>query len=264
MSRPSPASAAPGEPGTATPAELVPLPWDSALLGFPVARIGPPGLDDAGLGRALDEARRGGYRLIYWPAAPDRVAPDPLLAAFSGMLADRKATFVADDLQPRGPVASGPGCRVVEVPRGPASPRLIELGIAAGEYSRFRRDPGIPADKFRELYRTWVERSARGEMADAVLVAVPEGPGGEPVGMVTVELDAAEGEGRIGLIAVDGSARGMGLGRLLVTEAHRRMLSGGASRASVVTQLENAAACRLYEGCGYRLGSVQNVHHFWP
>ena len=42
------------------------------------------------------------------------------------------------------------------------------------------------------------------------------------------------------------------------------MLAHGASRAIVVTQLDNASACRLYERSGYRLADLRNFYHFWP
>jgi RimJ/RimL family protein N-acetyltransferase len=42
------------------------------------------------------------------------------------------------------------------------------------------------------------------------------------------------------------------------------LLERGASRVTVVTQLENQAACRLYTRCGYQHAEVRDRYHFWP
>lgn len=252
--------------GTKTQSALEPLAWDSAHFGFPVAQVTDPSLDDARLEEVLRRARWEAIHLVYWPAESGREASARLLRDFNGLLADRKATYIATSL-PAGD-EEGPGearpFRVEPYPRGPASPRLVELAQAAGAFSRFRVDRRIPADRFAEMYRTWIERSTLGELADIVLVALPADTDGEgePVGMVTAST--SNGAGRIGLIAVDDQARGAGVGSLLIREAHRWMQGRGATRAAVVTQLNNQPACRLYERLGYHLADVRNYHHFWP
>jgi dTDP-4-amino-4,6-dideoxy-D-galactose acyltransferase len=79
-----------------------------------------------------------------------------------------------------------------------------------------------------------------------------------------VTASTTDGAGRIGLIAVDDQARGAGVGSLLIRQAHRWMQGRGARQATVVTQLENQPACRLYERLGYHLADVRNYYHFWP
>jgi dTDP-4-amino-4,6-dideoxy-D-galactose acyltransferase len=238
------------------------LPWDSRHFGFAVARVAAPALDDPALRAVLDDARRNGVRLVYWAAAAGRVVPEALLHEFGGLLADRKATFQADlSTAPRADGSPQPGgFRVTEYAEAAVSGRLLRLAVAAGEHSRFRTDPRIPRDKFEGLYESWIRQSVARQLADAVLVAEGEEPG--PAGLVTVA--AAGASASIGLIAVEGGARGRGLGALLMHAAHRWMAARGAVRASVVTQLENRAACRLYERCGYVLDGVRNYYHFWP
>jgi len=238
------------------------LAWDSDHFGFPVARLTVPDMDFLALREALDEARTGGFRLIHWSAAPGRVAPEPILREFAGLLADRKATFAVDPIPaPPGYEPAGP-VRVVEWPRQSPSEPLLRLGVAAGLHSRYRVDPRMPAGAFESLYRTWTARSANGELADAVLVAAAPGEEADPLGMVTVALDGQTGQ--IGLIAVRDDARGRGVGSMLIRAAHRWMLGHRARRATVVTQLDNGAACRLYERSGYRLADLRNFYHFWP
>jgi ribosomal protein S18 acetylase RimI-like enzyme len=113
------------------------------------------------------------------------------------------------------------------------------------------------------MYRLWIERSLRGEMADAVLVAdLSNGTLSAPLaGLISLEETA--GTGSIGLIAVAQEARGRGVGTALLAAAHRWMLARGAQQARVVTQADNLPACRLYERAGYRLADVRHVFHFW-
>jgi ribosomal protein S18 acetylase RimI-like enzyme len=79
-----------------------------------------------------------------------------------------------------------------------------------------------------------------------------------------VTAAAVDGRGSIGLIAVAACARGQGVGSELVRAAHGWMRGRSARESRVVTQLENVAARRLYEHCGYQLHDVQLVYHFRP
>ncbi len=91
------------------------------------------------------------------------------------------------------------------------------------------------------MYRLWIERSVRGELADAVLVAGANPTDRaeliehEPAGMVT--LEESEGVGQIGLIAVADAMRrarhrlGPDRGRPSLDASTRRRR--GASRHSV-------------------------------
>ncbi|GAC1335186.1 MAG: hypothetical protein NVSMB14_02500 [Isosphaeraceae bacterium] len=241
---------------------LIPLEWDAAHFGLATARLEPADLGDDALKHGLQDARRRRVRLVYWFADPDRPPIlDELAREFSARLVDRKATYLADRLSIdiESPARAD---EIREEPRGPASKRLCDLAVAAGEFSRFRVDPKIPAGKFEEMYETWIDRSTRRELADSVFVAVRPDLDDEPIGMITLSVQGDEGT--IGLIAVDAQARGLGIGSLLIDAAHRRMISLGATRARVVTQLDNNPACRLYEKHGYRLAELRHCHHFWP
>jgi dTDP-4-amino-4,6-dideoxy-D-galactose acyltransferase len=240
------------------------LPWDSRYFGFPVARITGADLGDAGVSEALRAARARSVRLVYWAKTPGLSVSPEILQEFAGSLVDQKATF-ATDLAAQGrstaDAESSPFV-VVEHPKGAASPQLLELGVRAGQFSRFQTDPRITAEQFRGLYEIWMDRSTRGELAGAVFTALPrEGPA-EPVGVITAAESGRVGQ--IGLLAVSEGVRGQGIGTRLVKQAHEWMRKVGAGRAEVVTQLANRAACRLYEGCGYRLHDVQDYYHFWP
>jgi dTDP-4-amino-4,6-dideoxy-D-galactose acyltransferase len=234
---------------------LTPLAWDSAHFGFPVALLTG---DEADVRAALAAAHAEGIRLVYWFAPPERAVSEQLLTDFAGRLVDRKATFGAAPVPaPRTQRATVP---VHEYPAGPASPELLALGVSAGVVSRFRIDDRISSEKARALYEIWTDRSARRQMADTVLVAGERDS--DLLGMVTVAVK--DGAGSIGLIAVAEAARGRGVGAALMDAAHRWMAGRGLTAATVVTQLDNVAACRLYRATGYDLHDLRHCYHFWP
>ncbi|MGD9723645.1 MAG: GNAT family N-acetyltransferase [Pirellulales bacterium] len=241
---------------------LVALDWESEHFGFSVARLDADGLGDARVWAELAAARHRGVRLVVLTTVPERLVPPDLLMEFQGTLVDRKATFARA-------LAAGPTSLSVNDTDGVAeyqettvSDALAALALSAGAYSRFQLDPRFPRQHFEAMYRLWIERSVRHEIASAVLVVraadLPDGL----AGLVTVSV--ADGTGKIGLIAVAEPARGHGVGRRLVAAAHRWMQHNGARRAEVVTQLANAPACALYQRSGYSLARVEHYYHLWP
>jgi dTDP-4-amino-4,6-dideoxy-D-galactose acyltransferase len=241
---------------------LEPLPWDTEHMGFAVARIRTPRLTDAQLDAALSYARDSGVTLVYWPAAAGSTPEPGLLHCYRGSLVDRKAVFRAN-LTELTPPPSPLSARTVitEAAVGAMENALADLAVEAGKFSRFGVDPRMPRDKFEGLYRVWMERSLRRELADLVFVAHHADERRSALGMVTLSVSGCEGT--IGLIAVHAAARRERLGQHLLWAAHGAMAARGASKASVVTQLANTAACRLYERVGYRLAEVTNFYHFW-
>jgi len=240
------------------------LPWDSEHFGGQVSEISTPNLDDTTLYNVLRFARRHGIEIVYWATSLERHVSPSLLCDFSGMLVDRKATFLFDLV----PVActdrdmASSVLRILEYPCAPATHRLLNLAVTAGHFSRFNIDPHIPKEKFISLYHTWMKRSTLRELADIVLVVTPTDSNDDCAGIVTAS--AADTVGKVGLIAVLDAWQGQGLGSLLMGAIHRWMIGRGVKQSTVVTQLVNTAACKLYERLGYHLINVQHYYHFWP
>jgi dTDP-4-amino-4,6-dideoxy-D-galactose acyltransferase len=233
--------------------------WDTQHFGYPVASISNPEMESEALERSLLHAQKQGYQLVYWASCQELDTNSPCLQEFQGMLVDRKTTF-AKSFRSQLATQDDAQFRSVEWQPGDHSAELMELGVAAGLWSRFAIDPRIPRDKFLSLYEIWMLRSIARELCDTVLV-VQEKDGSVPLGMVTVLMDGDLGQ--IGLIAVSEQQRGRGLGRRLVEAADRWMLERGAKSAQVVTQLQNVAACRLYENAGYKIEKIEYLYHFW-
>ena len=76
-------------------------------------------------------------------------------------------------------------------------------------------------------------------------------------------LDEKRTELRLGLIVVDGSRRGRGYGREMVSMAARYALDyAGAKRVTILVFLENPAAIRCYEACGFRMAAGRTPEKF--
>jgi dTDP-4-amino-4,6-dideoxy-D-galactose acyltransferase len=244
--------------------QLARLAWECEHFGFPVARLEGRGLADSALWSALAAARREGLHLVVLTTEPGRELPAELLTEYCGGLMDRKATFARSLLTVPADEPSGenPAEEIIEYHESNVSPSLLNLAISSGVYSRFRIDPCFPQAVFAEMYRMWIERSVRHEIADVVLVACDAACPGGLSGFVTIGRD--HDVAKIGLIAVADQARGRGVGRRLMTAAHCWMRDHGAESAQVVTQLANDPACGLYRRCGYRLLAIEHYYHLWP
>ena len=229
------------------------LPWDSNIFNIKTGRIIPVRLREDQLVSILTEMRREEFRLVYW-ASDCQNAYD--LLPYSGMLVDRKTTFeinlqnISLDTLPQP--KTEPYCSSFSVAQ------LEKLAIQSGVYSRFALDTRFPHDKFIALYKTWIQKSVSGEMADEILVIMQNKT---IAGMVT--LANKNGVGDIGLIAVDESFRGRKIGQQLVLDAQRWFIQHGCHTACVITQEDNVPACRLYEKCGYQITKTEFYYHFW-
>jgi len=239
---------------TSTPAKAHELlAWDSGLFGFPVARLRPEALGPAAIAGALQGLAADGVRLAYAIFPWGDAAAEAAMAACGARRVDRKVTY-RTALPPESPWPP----EVVRWTAPEPSPALEALALASGHLSRFKVDPQIPPRVFTELYLTWIRRSVRGELADAVLVTWD---GERLTGMVTIGRKGDAGV--IGLIAVADGLRGRGLGRKLMQAAEAWCRQQGLAALEVVTQGDNQAACALYEAQGgVRVGDVA-VHHLW-
>jgi len=233
--------------------------WDTQHFGCPVASIRPSNLEPQTVERVLRQAHQQGYQLVYWGSFREYPENSALLREYGGTLVDRKTTYCKPLVSRSGKARHG-NYNLVEWDPADSSPELIELGIAAGQWSRFGADPRIPREKFRSLYEIWMQRSLARELSDMVLVV--QEPGLPcPLGMITISVK--QDKGQIGLISVSEQQRGRGIGRILMDAADQWMIDHGAHSAQVVTQLHNVAACRLYEQAGYKVESIEYYYHFW-
>jgi dTDP-4-amino-4,6-dideoxy-D-galactose acyltransferase len=229
--------------------DIQPLAWDSEFWGFPVGRLQATTLRHEDWPAIRESSRELGIRCLYFLADPTD-AETVVAAEACGMhYADTRMTFA----------------RKLDVASLPATVRpattddieaLVPLARVGHKDSRFFFDPGFDRHRCGDLYETWLRRSLEG-FADRTLVAVHND---RPVGYMTLHRRQT---GQVGIIAIDEAARGLGLGRALIEAAHATYLEWGLEEASVVTQLRNIAAQRLYQANGYRIAEVGHWFHAW-
>jgi len=219
------------------------LEWDSGFFGLKVGKLKSNG--------SLPEAEFDDFDLVYvFSDIPLTRQTFPNLYVLP---VDRKVTYSMQ-------IAANPGLPegVGSYVAGDHDPEVVRLGIQSGMYSRFKRDPNFADGQFEQLFSVWMRRSIDREIADEVFVCIS---GGLPRGVIT--LRDAPGFASIGIVAVDESVRGQGIGRKLVQAARHYAHQHHFPALEVITQEENEQACRFYEKEGFSLKKKEYIYHFW-
>jgi ribosomal protein S18 acetylase RimI-like enzyme len=230
------------------------LDWDSNFFGKKIGRAYGTINDERELQCMTELLKKQDLDLAYYSS--DSPLADNLLSSESYVvkLVDIKTTY-AKQIDKNLAV----DVSVVSYRPGYPEPELIALAIESGAYSRFKVDEKIGAEKFVELYKTWIINSVNKKIAKEVLVyKLNETIGG------LVTLGEKNLRADIGIIAVDVSCRGRGIGASLMRSAESWFAAHSDFEViQVVTQGANTAACSLYEHCGYKVDRVEYVYHFW-
>ena len=136
------------------------------------------------------------------------------------------------------------------------TPQLQTLIISSGHLSRYYLDP-----RFRsfqpELYKIWLDKCYKNPNAAVAGFVVDNTP------VAAAAFSATNAQGHMELIAVSPAFRKQGFAGKLMTAAEYFYQQHNATEAEVVTQLDNIAACRLYERCGYTVAETVDVWHCW-
>jgi dTDP-4-amino-4,6-dideoxy-D-galactose acyltransferase len=129
--------------------------------------------------------------------------------------------------------------------------QLVDLGIASGEFSRFKIDPLISNEIFNDLYRLWVINSVNRKIAEEVFCYTLKD---RIVGLITLGIKNDIPD--IGILSVNKEFRGRGIARNLINAAEYWTKNiKNKNILQVVTQGLNSGACEFYEKCGF------NIHH---
>lgn len=231
------------------------LSWDTDFFCHKVARIDKSDLNKDELTDIILKLKVDGVSLVYFPSS--KKFEEQFIKNLGGILADIKTTFAMDfgtvtleEYVPNDIVESYMSFMSIK--------DIEDLAIQSGKYSRYAVDPNIPMEKFEALYKIWVNRSLKKEIAKEVLVIREDD---RVAGMIT--LGEQNGRGDIGLIAVDANYRGKNYGEKLVCAAQRWFVMNGYNFGQVVTQGMNLPACNLYTKRGYSVEKVEYFYHFW-
>ena len=132
------------------------------------------------------------------------------------------------------------------------------------ELAEFHREVVEGAWPVRSGADAWAHRRPQylewlGEGSARMLVAVPEEGEGEPVGYAVLSVkpsmaswDVGPRVGELETLAVAASARGQGIGTMLIEACQERLRAEGITHWSVGVVEANEGATRLYERAGFR------------
>jgi dTDP-4-amino-4,6-dideoxy-D-galactose acyltransferase len=247
-----------------------PCAWDSSFFGVAIARITPDRQTAADLAVAVRTAEQSSIDCLYLLAESDDAETvgaaeangfrlvDVRLTLECVMGADGRGASRERDALAGGTASSPDAARVVRPARLEDLPQLTSLARASHRNTRFYQDTRFDPARSDELYARWIERSVRGELADAVwVVDVDDAPRGY------LTIGARDDAATIGLVAVDAACRGRGYGEELLRTALRWTADRGMPRVSVVTQGRSAGAVRFYERAGFTASRIQLWYHRW-
>ena len=239
-------------PPSGTPEPVEYLDWDSRFFGRRIARVRGHHLNDHLVAAILEWCSTQRIDCLYFLAD----AGDPRTVR----LAERNAFDFVDirTTFERSLEGLPEESTLIRPARPDDLPQLKRITGQSFSDSRFYYDSHFDRPSCDELYATWIERSCQG-YADCVLVADLNG---QAAGYVTCRLGASQ-VGSIGLIAVDASSQGSGLGGRLLVSALHYFRNHGMTSVTVVTQGRNLKSQRLYQRCGFLTQSVGLWYHHW-
>ena len=225
------------------------LDWDSTFFGLRIGRVTINTIEDGCLLASQYSTIKKDYDLLYV------FAPHGFSFSASGArLIDEKVTYTLHDNHTT-PQDSN---IILWDSQWGVTDDLRHLALVSGEYSRFKLDDRLPNGSYERLYSRWIEQSVNHAIATDVFCYLMDGV---PKGLVT--LNHKNGIGDIGLVAVHEDYHYRGIGTTLMQHAIHYPKEKNIQKLSVVTQLANVPACRLYEKNGFTIESISDVWHWW-
>lgn len=135
---------------------------------------------------------------------------------------------------------------------------IYQLAFESGKHSRFLLDKNFGIEKFKELYRLWIDNSISKTFADDVLLKKTNK---ETAGLLTYKI--TDDYATVGLIAVSNQHQGKGMGSILLEHLETILFQKGIKNLIIPTQLENKQACNFYNKLGYSIFKTIYIKHYW-
>ncbi len=232
--------------------ETIVLEWDSIFFSLRIASITLYNENFTFLENCLVKYKKENFDLVYVFLNDGIILPSSIQHLFSSKLVDNKCIYSYTI-----PPHLGSHINNIHLFNGYAF-QLYDLAVQSGIYSRYNTDNNFQRGDFERLYKTWIEKSVDGTLADKVLV---HKTGNVYSGLIT--LKQHNNEVSIGLIATDSSYRRKGVGSSLLDAAKSYAYTMNKTELNVATQAHNTEACSLYEKNSFVLKSKSLVYHIW-
>ncbi len=227
------------------------LHFDSRLFGYKVARL----KTTENITNTLQELKKNGFRLAYAFVDPSDKEANRQAKKNHGILVDQKITYGVKNNLPENEGTP----EVFLYQKKKATIELLSLALQSGVYSRFFVDTHFTHGEYKKMYTMWLKKSLNRDIAFGTVVHLDAEK--KVRGFMT--LAAKDGQGSIGLLAVDSEYRRQSIGKKLLCEAFRQFDQKKLNVVTVTTQKVNKEACSFYEKFGFRLLKAQYVYHFW-
>lgn len=228
--------------------------WDSQFFRRKTGKIElPESKNNSYLQTLLTDAKQDYYELIYLFTNDKHHVDKDILDALCGKLVDRKVYFRTEIGNQNFSTSE-----IVSFKGKYNNKDLLSLAYQSGEYSRFKTDKRLNNNEYEILYRNWIEKSIKHEIADEVFVFSEKNT---IKAMVTLAIK--DNIGHIGLIAVDESLRGKGIGKKLIHKVCDYLKSKNIFELKVQSQFQNKEAYNFYINSGFYVEKIERIYHFW-
>lgn len=228
------------------------MPWDTEFFGFRIAGVRGNVLNEQSARNADAWCREHQVRCLYCNLRGGDFDGVKVAESNHYELVDAKTT-----LERRIESHAGRNNPTIRTAIEHDADALESIATASHRGGRFDRDIRFGKGKAAEMFRVWI-RNALSDANDHVIVAEMDR---RVVGYSICRM--RESEATISLLAVDDSARKRGLGAALVEQSLAVFASNDRTLATVVTQIGNIPAQRLYQRCGFATRSTTLVYHKW-
>ncbi|HRF96978.1 MAG TPA: GNAT family N-acetyltransferase [Aggregatilineales bacterium] len=230
------------------------LEWDTNFFQRRIGRATVSELDNTLMQAILTWCDDNKIDCLYFLSHPEHAVTAQLLTAHQFDFVDIRMTLEKTNIQDQKPFTPDVKIR----PHQESDiPRLKQIASQSYRASRFYFDTHFPNALCDQFYEVWIEKSCSG-YADMVLVCEINN---QPAGFVTCSIK--DGQGQIGLVGVDATTRGKGVGYQTLMASLQWFHDNNCQTIEVVTQGRNVTAQRLYQRCGFVTKSVELWYHFW-
>ncbi len=135
---------------------------------------------------------------------------------------------------------------------------LYDLAYESGKQSRFLLDKNFGENKFKDLYKKWIDNSLNKQFADKTFYIKNKN---SIAGFVSIKKH--QNHATIGLIAVDATQQGQGIGKKLLQKAEQFCVESNLFELQIPTQKSNVQACGFYTKNGYKIIEETIIKHYW-
>jgi ribosomal protein S18 acetylase RimI-like enzyme len=218
------------------------LEWDTAFFGLRVGELDFKEWQDC-----LNETD---YDLLYVISFDDF---DLEIKGFENTFSEQKIKFFKELKRPQELSDN-----VFSFKESDNIQEVYELAYESGKHSRFLLDKNFSPEKFKDLYKRWIDNSIAGNFADDVLLFKYDRKTVGLLSFKTTDKDAV-----VGLIAVSSQYQGKGIGGIMLKHLEGFLFNKGINSLTIPTQHQNQQACYFYNKLGYSISEQTYIKHYW-